>query len=73
MRQRRRIRDLTVFVVIVSLVFAAGSQSWVRESAGIRLPGARAAIDASRYASIQAAIDALPDSGGVVSLPPGTF
>ena len=73
MRQRRRIRDLTVFVVIVSLVFAAGSKSWGRESAGIRLPGARAAIDASRYASIQAAIDALPDEGGVVSLPPGTF
>ncbi|MEA3224460.1 MAG: right-handed parallel beta-helix repeat-containing protein [Planctomycetota bacterium] len=39
----------------------------------MRLPGARAAIDASRYSSIQAALDALPDEGGVVNLPPGTF
>jgi len=42
-------------------------------SAGIRLPGARAVIDAARYPSIQAALDALPEEGGVVRLPPGTF
>ncbi len=40
---------------------------------GVLLPGARAVIDAGRYQTIQAAIDALPDEWGVVSLPPGTF
>jgi hypothetical protein len=42
-------------------------------SAGMRLPGARAVIDAGLYPTIQVAIDALPDEGGVVRLPPGTF
>jgi hypothetical protein len=37
------------------------------------LPGARPTIDAIQYASIQAAIDALPPSGGMVRLPAGTF
>ncbi|HEY2410988.1 MAG TPA: right-handed parallel beta-helix repeat-containing protein [Pirellulaceae bacterium] len=39
----------------------------------VKLPGARAAIDAINYPSLQAAIDALPPTGGVVHLPPGTF
>jgi hypothetical protein len=51
----------------------AGGQGWEDASASLRLPGARAVIDAGRYRSIQAAIDALPDEGGMVSLPPGTF
>lgn len=38
-----------------------------------RLPGARVEIDASRFPSLQAALDALPAEGGVVRLPPGTF
>lgn len=38
-----------------------------------RLPGAGAVIQAAQYHSIQAAIDALPQSGGVVIIPPGTF
>ena len=37
------------------------------------LPGARPAIDAANYTSLQAAIDALPPTGGVVRLPAGTF
>jgi len=37
------------------------------------LPGAMAAIDAARFPSLQAAIDALPASGGVIRLPAGTF
>jgi hypothetical protein len=37
------------------------------------LPGARPAIDAAKYPSLQAALDALPPSGGVVRLPAGTF
>jgi len=51
----------------------AGGQVRGDASASLRLPGARAVIDAGRYRSIQAAIDALPEEGGMVSLPPGTF
>ncbi|MEQ8785398.1 MAG: right-handed parallel beta-helix repeat-containing protein [Pirellulaceae bacterium] len=37
------------------------------------LPGARAEIDAAKYASLQAALDALPAEGGLVRLPAGEF
>ncbi|MEX0936475.1 MAG: right-handed parallel beta-helix repeat-containing protein [Pirellulales bacterium] len=37
------------------------------------LPGARAIIDAADYPSLQAALDALPEGGGVVHIPPGEF
>jgi hypothetical protein len=37
------------------------------------LPGARPAIEAINYPTLQAAIDALPQSGGIVRLPAGTF
>lgn len=37
------------------------------------LPGARPVIEASQFASIQAAFDAIPSEGGIVRLPPGTF
>jgi len=37
------------------------------------LPGARPAVDAGRFESIQAAIDALPPEGGIVRIPPGKF
>ena len=37
------------------------------------LPGARAVVDAAKYPSLQAAIDAVPAEGGMVTLPPGTF
>ncbi len=60
-------------MVIVAMLTVAYPCLASNQSRGIRLPGARAAIDASRYPSIQAAIDALPDDGGMVNLPPGTF
>lgn len=37
------------------------------------LPGARPAIEAINHPSLQAAIDALPPTGGVIRLPVGTF
>lgn len=37
------------------------------------LPGAIPAIDAGNYPSIQAALDAVPPTGGLVRLPPGIF
>jgi len=38
-----------------------------------KLPGARAVVDASKFPSIQAALNTLPEDGGVVQLPPGRF
>lgn len=38
-----------------------------------RLPGARPVIRAVDYESLQAAINALPEDGGIVELPPGRF
>jgi hypothetical protein len=62
-----------VVVVIAGVLFISASQ--VQGSAPVqpRLPGARPIIDASCFTTIQAAIDALPEDGGVVRLPPGTF
>lgn len=64
---------IVVAMIMMSYFRNADGQVRVGVSAGVRLPGARAAIDASRYPTLQAAIDALPDEGGVVRLPPGTF
>jgi hypothetical protein len=63
----------SLIVVIVSLVCIATCPVWSNDSEGMKLPGARAVIDAGQYPTIQAAIDALPDEGGMVRLPPGTF
>ena len=69
MRPTKQIAIMVIAsVVIVGYPCLAGNQS-----RGMRLPGARAVIDASRYPSIQAALDALPEEGGMVNLPPGTF
>jgi hypothetical protein len=62
-----------LFVVAVSHVCITTGHVWGNESGSMRLPGARAIIDAGRFPTIQAAIDALPDEGGLVRLPPGTF
>jgi hypothetical protein len=64
---------MTAAVVTISYFCIASGQVREHDSAGVRLPGAQPVIDAARYPSIQAAIDALPDGGGVVRLPPGTF
>lgn len=37
------------------------------------LPGARAEINAAHFGSLQAAVDALPEAGGLVRIPPGHF
>lgn len=68
---KRRSRGIIVAVLgmmAVGFLCAAGGQT-----PQTRLPGASAVIDAAQYISIQAAIDALPESGGMVRIPPGTF
>jgi hypothetical protein len=64
---------VVVAMIIISNCCIADGQVQGKASAGLRLAGARAVIDAGLYPTIQAAIDALPDEGGVVQLPPGTF
>lgn len=44
-----------------------------RSPQAFALPGARAEIDAAKFPSLQAALDAVPKEGGVVRIPPGTF
>jgi parallel beta-helix repeat protein len=61
-------------VLLIALgIFCVAASRTPQTGSAARLPGAGPVIDASRYASIQAAIDALPAEGGAVHLPPGTF
>ena len=64
-------------VVAIALVACLSLLTWnfaASQSAPTpALPGARPAIEAANYPSLQAAIDALPPTGGVVRLPAGTF
>jgi hypothetical protein len=62
-----------VALAIASVFCIAAGKVRKEGSVGALLPGAQPVIDARRYASIQAAIDALPAEGGAVRLPPGTF
>lgn len=62
-----------VVLATVGAIFISASRVQGSALAQPQLPGARPIIDASCYATMQAAIDALPEDGGVVRLPPGTF
>ena len=70
-------KRLCVAVVLILSVSAVApwtrlSSSWAQPTAG-GLPGARPTIAAEAFASLQAALDALPQEGGLVRLPAGTF
>lgn len=68
---RRTSALLALLVVPAVVMFYRTTQAEKLPPRG--LPGARAVIDAAQFPSLQAALDALPDEGGVVRLPPGTF
>lgn len=51
----------------------SGASQAEKPTAPQSLPGARAVIQAANYPTLQAALDAIPEEGGVVELPPGTF
>ena len=65
-----RIMPAVVIVVCGAALWTTGEAETKRHT---RLPGARPAIDAAEYPTLQAALDALPAEGGVVRLPAGTF
>ncbi len=61
-------------IVLLSLVwFGVASDSTQTQPSKAMLPGARAEIEAAKFPSLQAALNALPKEGGVVRIPPGTF
>ena len=62
-----------VGAMIVSIFCGAGCRVHRSASAYQHLPGIQSIVDASCYPTLQAAFDAVPDAGGVVRLPPGTF
>jgi hypothetical protein len=65
---------LAVPVVVIAALTGQGDRGSNPDPAsGVRLPGAQAAIDAADYPTLQAALDALPQTGGMVRLPAGTF
>lgn len=64
---------LILAVVAVAACFQIAGQSGTAQQTITHLPGSRAEIDAANFPSIQAAFDAIPEGGGVVRLPAGTF
>lgn len=65
----------TPYYLVACLVVTilTGTMLWPDSTKPILLSGARTVIDAADYESIQAALDALPEDGGLVRLPPGRF
>jgi polygalacturonase len=71
----KRTANLLIVVVVPLLAWQALRPATGQNRAEplAPLPGARTIVDASRFPTLQAALDALPAEGGVVQLPPGTF
>jgi len=57
----------------MALAFVMSGAIGSTQPSATGLPGARPAIDASTFPSLQAAFDAIPEDGGIVRLPAGTF
>jgi parallel beta-helix repeat protein len=71
-----RVKQAAPFSLAVAVCLAVGFATEEEKPGGkatAELTGARARIDAADYKTIQAAIDALPPEGGIVTLPPGVF
>lgn len=68
-----RLRSFVAIALVVCVLAAWQIAVSQQPQAATTLPGARPAIEAINYPSLQAAIDALPAAGGVVRLPAGTF
>ena len=68
---RLRLFAAIALVVFVPLAWQIAVSQ--QPQAAKTLPGARPAIEAINYPNLQAAIDALPPTGGVIRLPAGTF
>lgn len=69
----KRAAGVFVILVVASGLWSYVSMSARSDSSAARLPGARPVIEAAEFPSLQAALDALPEEGGLVRLPPGHF
>jgi hypothetical protein len=63
----------TLMNLLPVIVLLTGGAFLLSKNQSMQLPGARSGIEAGDYPSLQAAIDALPDDGGLVRIPPGVF
>ncbi|MFP6618754.1 MAG: right-handed parallel beta-helix repeat-containing protein [Pirellulaceae bacterium] len=72
----RIVNGYLVMAIGCGLVIAIGG-SYAAPQNGtervMKLPGARPTIHACEYGSLQAAFDAIPEAGGLLQLPAGTF
>jgi len=67
-------KSTAILIISVFLLsFYSCKQNGSSRSHSFMLPGAQPVIDASYYPSIQEAIDAVPEAGGMIKLPPGEF
>jgi parallel beta-helix repeat protein len=78
MYSRSKSLALLIFSVFLSALYSCDyhGQTHTGESShsnGLQLPGAKPVINAGHYNSIQEAIDAVPETGGMLKLPPGEF
>jgi parallel beta-helix repeat protein len=64
---------LAIAITALLVVVANGGFQNTGAGATATLPGAQRTIDAADYPSLQAAIDALPATGGLVRIPAGEF
>jgi len=72
MRRTRAILPTTLLILLgLAVLNLRGGNEPAPERPA--LPGARVTIEAIRYPSLQAALDALPQEGGLVRLPAGEF
>ena len=63
--------NCTLLVVVAFAICLLGTTPAGADDA--LLPGAGEVVDASKFPSLQAAIDAVPPAGGAVRIPPGVF
>jgi hypothetical protein len=64
---------IVAIISLVSLLLIASFRTLFVSRTEAAGPASAGIIDASKYPDLQAALNALPESGGVVRLPPGNF
>ena len=68
-----KISTLSLVAILSFAWMLSSSSGQPEETDDLKLPGARQIIRAHNYASLQEAFDAIPETGGMVILPPGVF
>ena len=67
---RRHLPQIALILIVSVAIYVLPGAA---QKEVLTLPGARPSIDAAQYRSLQAAVDALPEGGGLVRLPAGTL